>query len=50
MAPLRQCIRVAATALLVATPAFAQQSVLQTCDPNHTHDDDFARSVSPSDA
>ncbi len=45
MAPLRQCVRVAATVLVFASPAFAQQSVLETRDPNQAQDPDFSRSV-----
>ncbi len=45
MAPLRQYMRVAAAVLAVAVPVSAQQSVLETRDPNQKQDEDFARSV-----
>lgn len=45
MAPLRQCIHAAAVVFLVAIPASAQQSVLETRDPGQKQDEDFARSV-----
>ncbi|HSG07309.1 MAG TPA: M14 family zinc carboxypeptidase [Longimicrobiales bacterium] len=45
MAPLRQSLRVAVWALLCAVPASAQQSVLETRNPNQVQDEDFARSV-----
>jgi len=45
MAPIRQSLCAAACALLCAAPALAQQSVLETRNPNQAQDEDFARSV-----
>ncbi|MGD2069852.1 MAG: M14 family zinc carboxypeptidase [Gemmatimonadota bacterium] len=45
MAPLRQILRVATCALLVAAPLAGQQAVLDTRAPDQTQDEDFARSV-----
>lgn len=45
MAPIRQSLCVAACALVCAAPALAQQSVLETRNPNQTQDPDFARAV-----
>jgi hypothetical protein len=45
MAPLRQTLRIAVCAFVCACPAAAQQSVLETRNPNQTQDEDFARAV-----